>query len=512
MDQQELELQDSLPAVVDLVSYAHESGLATMRRRGRLAQKRLGQFMTPPPVARFMAARCLPTESQGLLRILEPAAGAGILAAAVIDAVLDGQARPERIELTLCELDPRFLPALRRLADRMRRRARRAGVTLTVGIEIGDFLLSRRSLARTPCADLVIANPPYFKVGARDPRARAHPDAVYGQPNIYGLFMAVCASLLYPAGRWCFITPRSWTNGDYFAAVRRALVRTLRFDAMHLFDSRRDHFVHDEVLQEAMITWGTSQAQPHGEVVVSTSAGTADLVDARLAAHPIAQIVGQDDARIIALPTGTQAHPWSTWTATLATYGLRVSTGPVVAFRAAEHLRERGGADTVPLLWMQHIGHMQVRWPIAKKREHIVGNADTAWMLVPNENLVLMRRFSPKEDRRRVTSAPYLARTLPGPVLGLENHTNYVSRPGGTLSADEARGIAAFLNSRIVDSYLRTVAGNTQVNASDLRRLPLPPLEYLIAIGRALDAHATLADADAAVAAVLASPTLAVAV
>jgi len=511
MEQPELALRQPATAG-DLVDFAHQNGLATMRRRARTVQKRLGQFMTPPAVARFMAARCLPTEPRETLRILEPAAGAGILAAAMIEALLAHMHRPARIELILCELDARFLPALRRLADRMRRRAHRVGVTLRVAIRMGDFLLSREALDRRPCADLVIANPPYFKINARDPRAAAHADAVYGQPNIYALFMAVCASLVNPAGRWCFITPRSWTNGNYFAAMRRLLVRALRLDALHLFDSRRDHFVHDEILQEAMIAWGTAQAQPHGEVVVSSSAGTADLSEARLAAHPIAQIVGQDEARVIALPAGTHDDPWTAWTATLATYGLRVSTGPVVAFRAAAHLRERAAADTSPLLWMQHIGHMQVRWPIAKKREHIASNAATAWMLVPNENLVLMRRFSPKEDPRRITAAPYLAGTLPGPVLGLENHTNYISRPGGTLSPEETRGLAAFLNSRIVDAYLRNVAGNTQINASDLRRLPLPPIERLIAIGRALDAHATLTQVDAAVAAALAEAPLAVAV
>jgi adenine-specific DNA-methyltransferase len=484
--------------------------LAATRRLDRDRQKALGQFMTPPDVARFMAARCLPTDRRDVLRILEPAAGTGILAAALVEALFARDERPRRIELTLCELDQRLIPHLRRLADRMRRHAQRAGVALRIAIRPGDFLLSPMALSRSPTVDVVLANPPYFKISAQDPRAQAHADAVYGQPNIYGLFMAVCANLLAPAGRWCFITPRSWTNGAYFAAVRRQLVRTLQFDALHLFESRRDHFTDDEILQEAMITWATAQAGPRGDVIVSSSTGTHDLVTAQLATHAVDRIVGQDDERVIALPTAV-AEPWAPWTATLATYGLRVSTGPVVAFRATEHLRQQAASKTVPLLWMQHIGHMQIRWPIAKKREHIVANAASAWMLVPNTNLVVMRRFSPKEDARRITAAPYLAGQLPGAVLGLENHTNYISRPGGTLSSEEARGLAAFLNSPVVDAYLRTVAGNTQVNAADLRKLPLPPLAQLIAIGQRLDPSATLADADAAVAGVLGDTPLDVA-
>jgi adenine-specific DNA-methyltransferase len=124
-------------------------------------------------------------------------------------------------------------------------------------------------------------------------------------------------------------------------------------------------------------------------------------------------------------------------------------------------------------------------------------------MLVPNANMVVMRRFSPKEDKRRITAAAYVAGTLPGPVVGLENHTNYLWRPGGALSVDEARGLAAFLSSEVVDSYLRSVAGSTQVNAADLRALPLPPLPMILAIGRSLGNDASLATADAAVAAIL---------
>ena len=45
-------------------------------------------------------------------------------------------------------------------------------------------------------------------------------------------------------------------------------------------------------------------------------------------------------------------------------------------------------------------------------------------------------------------------------------------------------GIAAFLNSSLVDRYFRIANGNTQVNATELRKLPLPPLEQLIHIGQ----------------------------
>jgi adenine-specific DNA-methyltransferase len=285
--------------------------------------------------------------------------------------------------------------------------------------------------------------------------------------------------------------------------MRRHLFRWLHIDAIHVFESRRDHFTDDEVLQEAMITWATIQAQPNAEVVVSSSEGSRDLAQARLLRLPLNQVIGQDDERMVALPIDKPTVDLTQWNVTLSTYGFKVSTGPVVAFRAKKHIRKAASANSVPLLWMQHINHMNIRWPINKKGEHIMSNGETAWMLVSNTNLVVIRRFSPKEDDRRITASPYLAGTLPGTMLGLENHTNYIYRPGGELSDEEARGLAAFLNSRVVDKYLRTVAGNTQVNATDLRKLPLPSLEMLVAIGRGVPLGAPLAVVDSIVDSIL---------
>jgi adenine-specific DNA-methyltransferase len=144
---------------------------------------------------------------------------------------------------------------------------------------------------------------------------------------------------------------------------------------------------------------------------------------------------------------------------------------------------------------MQHVTRMQVTWPIKKKREHIVATADCAWMLVPNTPMVVMRRFSPKEDLRRVTAAAYTG-GVPGAAIGLENHLNYIYRPGGIMAAEEALGLAAYLNSNFVDAHFRAVAGSTQVNATELRKLPIPTTDALVAIGKAYRPGMSLSEVD----------------
>lgn len=488
---------------MSLVEYAHTCGRAFAASLSREEQKSLGQFMSPPAIATCMARRAVQGIESPVVRLLEPAAGAGILAAAAVSELLNLATPPEVIQVKLFEIDERLTPTLKRLADRMRRAAKARGVKLTCSIRHEDFLLSKEAMQGQAIADLIISNPPYLKLNKKDERAKVHAYAVHGQPNIYGLFLAACTRLVDTMGRYCFITPRSWLNGSYFAEVRRQMLHWLHFDSLHVFESRKDHFSDDEILQEAVILWASSRTEIPApqHIQVSRSHGVVDLAEAAITAVPFDRVVGADEARMIALHE-EHDDPFDAWTNTLATYGLQVSTGPVVPFRSTEFIREQHEANTVPLLWMQHVRPMQTQWPIQKKREHIQAVAGSAWMLVPNGPMVLLRRFSPKEAVRRVTAAPYSGE-LPGNVIGLENHLNYIYRPGGAMTVEEARGLAAFLSSALVDTHFRAIAGSTQVNATELRQLPLPPLQLIQDIGRRAINGGSLAEVDRVVSEVL---------
>jgi adenine-specific DNA-methyltransferase len=76
-------------------------------------------------------------------------------------------------------------------------------------------------------------------------------------------------------------------------------------------------------------------------------------------------------------------------------------------------------------------------------------------------------------------------------MIGLENHLNYIHRPKGKLAHAEALGLAALLNSALVDRFFRISNGNTQVSAVELRNLPLPSAERMRTIGRAIEQEGT---------------------
>ena len=293
----------------------------------------------------------------------------------------------------------------------------------------------------------------------------------------------------------------------------------IRPTAVHVFGSRRDTFSRDEVLQENVVVCGLRQDRWHKnteQISISSSRGSQDIGEAARRAVPMHAALDLASVdKVLRLPvrdTDDAALALvDAWPSSLHRLGLRISTGPVVPFRATTLIDKVGTvpARHVPLLWMNHVHAMRITWPLDQHKPEYIARTGAGALLVPNKNYVLLRRFSAKEEARRLISAPYIAADFALPAIGLENHLNYVYRPGGTLSEDEAWGLAALYNSRLLDTYFRAVNGNTQVNATELRAMPLPAGETIIALGRHVKRRANpMADLDLLVMGLVVPPEL----
>ncbi|MGB8298987.1 MAG: Eco57I restriction-modification methylase domain-containing protein [Polyangia bacterium] len=459
---------------------------------GDAHKKSWGQFFTGPQIAAFMAS-LFEAPRRGAVRILDPGAGTGVLGISAADEILRQSAA--RVLLTAVEKEPGAAKILRKSLAAAQERW---GERLEYSVVEDDFL----DLGRTNQLanfDYALGNPPYFKMSPSDARGG---DA----PNAYARFIEVALGMLADGGQLCFIVPRSFSSGCYFKNFRRRLHSVARLDRVHVFGSRTDAFRQDGVLQENIIVLYKKTQAPSASVVISSSQGESDLGERGVQNMPRTRVIAEARDSSVFLPTNARdlgvMDRVAGWTGTLASMGLDVSTGPVVPFRAERFLRQKSSTDTVPLLWLQHVRPDQVTWPLDgdfRKPEHIKRSAGTK-RLVPNRTYVLVRRFSAKEDARRLVAGPYLAGSLPGDFLGLENHVNFIHRPGGELSPRQAIGLAALFNSELIDTYFRISSGNTQVSATELRALPLPSAAILDAIAARLSRGQS---ADAAVNAVL---------
>lgn len=485
--------------------YADRVGEWYIASKPQAYRKKHGLYLTTVPVAEFMAEQI--TVSGSGMRILDPAAGAGILCCAAVEILAIRQPKSQSIELLAYEVDAGLIAPLKATLDYLAIWCRTEhGIHLKVRIKNVDFLVAQAEAlwlvhglipyeSDDQGFDIVISNPPYFKIAKSDPRAMAVSKVVHGQPNIYALFMAVSAALLRQGGDFIFITPRSFASGPYFKRFRAVLFDIILPAKVHIFGSRRDAFSRDDVLQENIIFVGIRQDhwykdETQSVLNISSSCGVSDIqepdhltVPMRVSLDPstvdkvLRLPLSERDIQILALV--------NSWPKTLQSLGLNISTGPVIPFRATELVDNEGCVPEthVPLVWMNHVCAMQVKWPLNQQKPEYIKRKGAKALLLPNNNYVLMRRFSAKEEARRLIAAPYIAGDFPVPEIGIENHLNYIYRPGGILSEEEAWGLAAFYNSSILDSYFRCVSGNTQVSATELRAMPLPEYNVILALG-----------------------------
>ena len=430
--------------------------------------------------------------------LLDAGAGVGSLAAAVCERVLTLRS-PRHIEITLFESDETLLPLVEENMRSCRKLLNAAGHEMGYAIRGEDFILNTQSRGRQrrlfddgdgPLSfDAAIMNPPYFKVGADSEHARAMGDAFRSQPNIYTLFMARASELLRPNGELVAITPRSFCNGLYFRDFRRWFFSRMALRHLHLFECRRSTF--DNVLQESVITHTQRLGTAAPMTTITASVGKEIPSELPALVLPTAKVL--DDSAgdmVLRIPASDVESKIidvvESWPDRFADLGLRISTGPVVMFRAEKYLlADDTGSDSAPLLGPHNVQPFRTMWPLEKRGKPIAFQVCPKSLkhLVPTRNYVLLRRFSAKEERRRLTASWFLRADDSRPYLAIENHINYVYHAARELTDDEVYGLTALFNSALMDGYFRVISGNTQVNATEIRSIRFPSLVQIATIG-----------------------------
>ena len=472
------------------------------------ARKRFGQFYTPQPVVSCMLDSVGyhgDTTLSG--RLLDPACGAGaylieatrrILAHArgtamgpadrcrLVQQAIHGLDRnPLGVLLAEAAIALLLAPEITEAGDELRLEPLHLHVTDTLrhGPHPGEMHadaaedLKRRRGRYADGFDFIVANPPYGKLALRDltDDQRVHfADTLYGQPNLYGLFLHTGADLLADGGRMAFITPRSFVSGLHFGPLRRYLAARLSIDRLDTFDRRSGLF--DGVLQEVMILAATHGRQrqkvelrefggmpvpppkrrvlvPAGSVMLADSFSGAWMTCADDVAHRAA-----DAMRAAGTPLGELGYD---------TY-----TGTIVWNRLKDQVRDQAAPDALPLVWGNGIrpfrflglgnrfgqgSHMQVM--------------DRTRNIISRGEALLVKRMTAKEERRRLVACrvpDQLARSERGWFA--ENHVNVIRAEDPQVSLDALLGL---LNSRLFDYVIRAINGTTQVSANELSTLPV---------------------------------------
>jgi len=476
---------------MNLLDFAIRTTKKYIEQMPKSQRKKYGQFFTSKETAVFMAELFEVPVNKEQLYILDAGAGSGILSVALIERL---QRIPQLryIHLVCYENDPQIIELLRANLQWVCQHS-----TLRVDYEIREdnYILSQMleyngmlGAESNPLKyDMVIGNPPYMKIAKDAPEAKAMPDICYGAPNLYFLFAAMGMFDLCPNGELVYIIPRSWTSGSYFKKFRQKFLSEGILEHIHLFASRDKVFENESVLQETIIIKVRKTTNVPSRISITTTQSNRDFSDKTVFEAPYSTVVSGEDTYVYLVTNEQEVETLeqlNRWTNTLPSIGLKMKTGLTVDFRNREVLRDMAEDQAVPLFYSQHIQDGKVIFPIGKEHEYIV--TSQAGLLQPNANYLFVKRFTAKEEHRRLQCGVYLARKYPDYAkISTQNKINFI---GGLRDLSECivYGLYVLFNSTLYDSYYRILNGSTQVNSTEINSMPVPSLESIELMGKEL--------------------------
>lgn len=473
-----------------LIDSVFEETLKYLECVSKSKRKKIGQFFTSVETARYMASMfSAPKKSE--IAVLDAGAGTGILTAAVVER-LQNEPIIKKIHITCYETNEEVLPILKSNLDRLRENSQ---IPLDYEIKEENYITSQSDDFNSTIFanrnsikyDWIIGNPPYKKITKDAIEATSMPSVCYGAPNLYFLFAAMGLFNLDSKGEQVYIIPRSWTSGAYFRSFREYFLGKGALKHIHLFVSRDKVFEKESVLQETIII-KIDKSNVRDKIKMTCSNSNSDFENITAFEVPYDNIVfgAEKYVYLVTSPEELQIlNVMGGWKNTLPSLKLKMKTGLTVDFRSRDYLRNEHGDNVVPLFYSQHIKNGRVKFPIKKEYEYIT--TEKSGLIQSNKNYLLIKRFTSKEEKRRLQCGIYLAEDFPEYTeISTQNKVNFIESLTGDMTVELVHGLYVLFNSTIYDLYYRILNGSTQVNSSEVNTMPVPSLDEITDLGVAL--------------------------
>lgn len=466
----EIKIDENKPNLLSTQSSIDALRLITNANLALKTKKKLGQFMTPSNIANFMVS-LLERSKTELPKLLDCGAGIGSLTIPAIQKL-----SPYSTEVW--EIDPIMSAYLKNNVKNFNCIVHTADFIAEAVRNITQNMGTRFTYA--------ILNPPYKKIDSKSHHRLLLRTVCIETVNLYTAFLALTILLMENNGQIVAIVPRSFCNGLYYKPFREFLVKHCSIRRIHIFESRTKQFKDDNVLQENIII-KLVKNQTQSDVVISSS-NDSTLSDYKELKLPFKSIVKPNNKEyFIHIPTTAKKQSQNyedLCKHTIAELGLQVSTGQVVDFRVKDYWLQSPTNDSFPLLYPHHFIAGKLHYPRAHRKPNaLMKGTEVAKWLLPKGIYVLVKRFSSKEEDKRVVANVISPDEIKSDFIGFENHWNVFHSNKNGIDAMIAKGLACFLNSTLVDDYFRIFSGHTQVNATDLKNIKYPSIEKLTKLG-----------------------------
>ncbi len=447
-----------------------------------LHKETFGQYFTPYPIAQFMASLFPITNND--VHLLDPGAGIGVLTCAFLERIKNEKWHVPNIDITAYDIDSTVCDTLRENISYAAYSFENANIEI-----LNTDFLDKTSFDFTwnihKKYTHVIMNPPYKKIQTCSKEREEARAFGLETVNLYSAFMGAAIALTEKNGYIVAIVPRSFCNGVYYKPFRQFILKNCSIKHIHLFESRNQAFKDESVLQENIIIM--LQKETAQDNVTVTYTENAIFKNMETLSVPFQQILNpKDKEAYFNIPTQIKEDEFINNSFTsIKQLGIQVSTGPLVDFRLKYVLHKDYAEGLVPLIYPVHLRNCKLEWPKESKKPNAIAPIEgIRKQLFPKGYYVLVKRFSTKEEKQRVVASLITPKDFITDTMAFENHLNvfHVNKSG--LPEELAYGLIVWLNTSYVDEKFRLFSGHTQVNATDLRNLPYPPVEILAGMGR----------------------------
>ena len=256
------------PPDLDAIEAERLRRQAEMDARSSPAERnRLGQFATPPPLARQIAAAALEHLPAGEpIRFLEPALGTG----AFYSALLSAAGPRALIAADGIEADPMVADAARAL-----------WAESGLSVRTADFTAEPPPASPDARCNLLLANPPYVrhhhlpagdKARIRDAAEQASGVRLSGLAGLYCYFILLAHRWLAPGAISAWLVPSEFFDVNYGGPLKQYLLDRVSLLRLHRFSADDEQFA-DALVSSAVLIFRHAPPAAGHRVRVSSGGG-----------------------------------------------------------------------------------------------------------------------------------------------------------------------------------------------------------------------------------------------